>query len=351
MRVVPTGETDAAGTVDGMRVPNLSDVLEAELTIRPHLPETPVLRPDMLCDTLKADVYVKCENLQPVGAFKVRGGINLMAQELGHGARPWPGVVAASTGNHGQSIAYAARMLGVPAHIYMPQGANPLKAARIRRLGAQLVETGADFDQSRLTAEEFAQREGLRYIHPAAEPLLVAGVATATLELLRRVPELDLLLVPVGAGSGAAGASIVARALNPALEVVGVQAAGAPSAHLSWQSGQLRETRRADTAAEGLATRVAYSYTIGILREYLSDFVLVSDREMESAVRLMFEACRQVAEEAGAAALAGAQSLPDRVRGRRVGIMLTGGNIATQRFLEILQRSPGGPEPDRSGPQ
>ncbi len=337
LETVPGTEAVDAGMVDGLPVPTLRDVLRAEVTIRPYLDETPVLRPPALEEALGTEVHVKCENLQPIGAFKVRGGVNLIATERGlpEDGRP-EAFVTASTGNHGQSIAYAARLFGVSAYIYMPERPNPVKASAIRRLGAKVVEVGRDFDEARESAEAFAAERGYRYVHPVREPLLIAGVATATLELLRRVPDLEVLFVPVGAGSGACGASIVAKAVNPDLEVVAVQAAGAPSVYESWRTGRVVSTPEAATVAEGLATRVAYAYPVAILRRYLDDFVLVSDGEMRAAIRLLLDTARQVAEEAGAAALAAALKSPDRVRGRRVGLMLSGGNLPRDRLAAIL---------------
>ncbi len=329
----------SAGTTNGLPIPTFEDVLNAERTIRPYLPETPVVCPEILCELLDAQVYLKCENFQPIGAFKVRGGVNLVAteqREIEDGER-WSELVTASTGNHGQSIAYAARLFNIPAHIFVPENPSPLKASRISRLGARLVETGRDFDEAKEAASDFAAAHGYRYVHPAMEPLLIAGVATATRELLQRVPDLDVLFVPVGAGSGACGASIVARAVNPRLRVVAVQASGAPAAYESWQTGQLTSTADAATVAEGLATRVAYSYPVAILRQLLDDFILVSDSDMEQAVRLLFDSSRQVAEEAGAAALAGAMAYGEALKGQRVGLMLSGGNITGKRLATILE--------------
>lgn len=325
-------------TIAGLPVPTLRDVLAAEKRIRPYLPETPVLEPPALAERLGAQVYLKCENLQPIGAFKIRGGVNLVSVEM---ASPNPprGFATASTGNHGQSIAYAAGLLGVPACIYVPERPNPLKAAAMRRLGAVVVEEGRDFDEAREAAQRFAQEQGFRFVHPVREPLLVAGVATHTLELLRSVPDLDVLFVAVGAGSGACGAAIVAKAVNPDLRVVAVQAEGAPAVWRSWRQGRPLTTDAARTVAEGLATRVAYDYPVAILRELLDDFLVVSDEEMAEAVLVLLECARQVAEEAGAAALAAALKRPDLTRGRKVGLIISGGNITVERLAQILTRA------------
>ena len=190
-------------------IPKLADVLKARRSISPYLPVTPSIQPVALAAILGCRVVLKCENLSPTGAFKVRGGVNLLASlEPDVRAR---GVVAASTGNHGQSVAYAARLFGCTATIFMPEAANRLKVQATAALGSKVIETGRDFDDARVTAEEHAAAHGLRDIHSANEPLLVAGVGTATLELLEAVPELDVLFVPVGGGSGVLGAGTVAR--------------------------------------------------------------------------------------------------------------------------------------------
>ena len=205
-------------------IPNLADVLKARRSISPYLPVTPSIQPTALAAILGCRVVLKCENLSPTGAFKVRGGVNLLAS-LKPEVRA-RGVVAASTGNHGQSVAYAARLFGCTATIFMPEAANRLKVQATMALGSKVIETGRDFDAARVAAEEHATSHGLRYIHSANEPLLVAGVGTATLELLEAVPELDVIFVPVGGGSGVLGAGTVARAVNPAIKIIGVQAEG-----------------------------------------------------------------------------------------------------------------------------
>ena len=205
------------------------------------LPPTPLLRPAALAERLGFDVYVKCENLQPTGAFKVRGGLNLfntMPAEIRE-----RGVVTASTGNHGQSIAYAGREFGVRVRVFVPEGANPGKVAAIRRMGGEVVFAGLDFAGSCTAAEETADREGAYLIHPANEPALIAGVATYVLEILDAVPDLDVLFVPVGGGSGACGAVIAGKGTSAKLKVVAVQSLGAPAAFESWRRRELLDAR------------------------------------------------------------------------------------------------------------
>jgi threonine dehydratase len=314
--------------------PTLADVLKARRTIAPYLRATPILESAALSRALGCRAVLKCENLNPTGAFKVRGGVNLLASmEPTARAR---GVVAASTGNHGQSVAYAASLFGTRATIFMPEGANPLKVAATLDLGADVVQNGVDFDAARLAAEEFARCQGLRYVHSANEPLLVAGVGTATLELLEAVPDLDVLFVPVGAGSGALGAGTVARAVNPAIRVIGVQAVGAPAVYHSWREGRRIVTSTVATFAEGLATREPFEMPLAFLPRLVDEIVLVSDDELASAIRLLIETTRQIAEGAGAAALAAAFAARSKLAGRNIGLIISGGNITSEQLRKIL---------------
>ena len=208
--------------------PTFADVLQARRVVQRYLRPTALYPYAGLSDLLDADVFVKHENHQPVGAFKVRGGVNLVAQ-LGPDERS-RGLIAASTGNHGQSIAYAARLFGVPAIVCVPADANPAKVAAMRALDAEIVAHGRDFDEARERCEELTAEHGYRYVHSGDEPLLISGVATHTLEIFEEQPEIDVVLVPIGGGSGAAGACIVAKTVRPETEVIGVQAAAAPAA-------------------------------------------------------------------------------------------------------------------------
>jgi threonine dehydratase len=317
------------------QVPTLADVLEARLRIAPHLRQTPLFGYASLDELLEAEVFVKHENHQPVGAFKVRGGVNLISQ-LDRDER-MRGVIAASTGNHGQSIAYAARLFGVTATICVPEQANPVKVASMRGLGAELVFHGRDYDEARERCERLAHERGYRYVHSGDEPLLIAGVATETLEILEEQPRIEVIIVPVGGGSGAAGACIVAKAVNPAIRIIGVQSEAAPAAFRSWQERRLVEDRM-ETFAEGLATRTAFELPQRILWQSLDDFVLVSDDEIGAAQALMIEATRNLVEAAGAAPLAAALRLRDQLSGKRVALILSGGNASREQLLAVLGR-------------
>ncbi len=322
----------------GHEIPTFTDVLAARRRIAPYLRPTPLYRYDGLDRLAGTDVWVKHENHQPVGAFKVRGGVNLVAQ-LSEEERA-RGVISASTGNHGQSIAYAGRLFGVRAVICVPEGANPVKVAAIRDLGAEIVEKGRDFDEAREHCASLAVEHGYRYIHSGDEPHLIAGVATETLEILEDEPSIDVIVVPIGGGSGAAGACIAAKAVRAEIEVIGVQSDAAPAAYRSWRKRQLVEDRM-ETFAEGLATRVAFVLPQRIIWEHLDDFVLVSDDEIRAALLGMIEHTRNLVEAAGAAPLAALLRHRERFAGKRVALVCSGGNISPAQLADVLAHGHG----------
>ena len=315
-----------------LSVPDLSDVLAARQRIAPYLRPTPLYRYPALDALTGARLWVKQENHQPIGAFKVRGGVNLISQLSANDRRR--GVISASTGNHGQSVAYASNLFGVHAVICVPEQANPVKVESMRALGAEVIFHGSDFDEARVHCEKLAAERGYRYIHSANEPALIAGVATYTLEILEERPDTDVIVVPVGGGSGLAGASIVARAVRPSIEVVGVQSEAAPAAHRSWRARALVEDTTA-TIAEGLATRTAFELTQRILWDLVDDFMLVPESRLAEATRLMIEKTRNLVEPAGAASLAAVLHAPDRFAGRTVAIVCSGGNISPEQLVSL----------------
>lgn len=329
----PTTEPTALQWV----IPTLHDIFLARRTIAPYFTPTPLLQPWLLAEELGCTVYVKCESLTPIGAFKVRGGLNLMAQMRDdERAR---GVLTASTGNHGQSIAYAARQFGVRAVIYGPEGANPDKVRAMRSLGAEVVLYGADFEESRLEAARRAKSEGMRFIHPADEPLLIAGVGTYALEIMEAVPDLDVLIVPLG-GSGVSGAAVAAKGINPQVRVIGVQAAGAPAVYESWRAGELKTLPTMRTFAEGLATRTAFALPFA-MRAGVDDVALVTEEEMRQAILLLLQGAKVLAEGAGAAATAAAMQLRSELAGKKVAVVLSGGNLT----LDTLRNALTDPDP------
>src|SRR2546425_5247441 len=245
-----------------------ADVLAAREFLRPYLRPTPLIRRESLNAALGLEALLKCENVLPTAAFKVRGGLNL----LGRDPTARAGVIGASTGNHGQSLAYAGKIFGIPVTIVVPHGSNPLKVAAMRANGAAIVEHGADYDEAREECEWLATENGIRYVHSGNEPYLIAGVAVASLEVLEERPEVEVLIVPVGGGSGAAGACIVAKHLRPDVRVIGVQSEGAPAAYLTWRDRRPQKAGAIRTFAEGLATRTTFDLPQRILAELLDDF-------------------------------------------------------------------------------
>lgn len=310
-------------------VPTLADVIAARRFLEPYLRPTPLVQRPAVSEAIGVPVWLKCENVLPTAAFKVRGGLNL----IGRDPTAKNGVYSASTGNHGQSMAYAGKVFGVPVTIFVPHGANPLKVAAMRASGATIVEHGKDFDDARIECERRAKAEGMRYVHSGNEPYLVAGVGTATLEVLLDLPSADVLIVPIGGGSGASGACVVAKAMNPSIEVIGVQSEGAPAAYLTWKEREPRETERINTFADGLATRTSFSFPQEILRELLDDFVLVSDEDLYRAMRVLLVEGHLVAEGAGAAPIAAVRKIRERLLGKTVVCWVSGGN-ATAESLE-----------------
>jgi threonine dehydratase len=310
--------------------PTFQDVLRARSVIQKYLEPTPLLNPASISERLGFNTYLKCESLQPIGAFKIRGGIYLMSR-LSDAERQ-AGVVSASTGNHGQSIAYAARMFGVPAAIFAPEGANEFKVASMKRLGAEVVLTGKDFDEARAAAEERASSTGARFVHSANEPDLIAGVGTYALEMIEAAPDLSTVIVPVGAGSGVCGTAIVMKAINPDIKVIGVQSAGTPAVYQSWKEGHLVSLESGTTFADGLASRVAFELPLKIINELVDDIQLVTEEEMCQAIIDLVEGAHLVAEGAGAAATAAATKLAPDLQRQNVGVIVSGGNITLDTF-------------------
>ncbi len=313
-------------------IPTFTDVLEARRRISAYLAPTPLYRHPALCELLGTDVWVKHENFQPIGVFKIRGGINLISQ-LSSEERA-AGVTTASTGNHGQSIARAAEMFGVKAVIYVPEGANPLKVRAMERMGARVVQAGKDFDEARELCNRAAAEHGYVMVHVANDPRIIAGVATQTLEIFEAQPDIDTVIGPIGGGSGMAGACVVAKAIGPKVQVIGAQAAAAPAAYRSWKERRLVEDVMG-TAAEGVATRVGFELTQRILWDRLDDFVLATEDEIRDATIRMIEGTHSLVEGAGAVPLAAATKIKDRLAGRKVALICSGGNISPEQLRAL----------------
>jgi threonine dehydratase len=316
-------------------IPDLADVLAARQRIAPHLRQTALHGYPALDALTGAQLTVKHENHQPVGAFKVRGGVNLVSRLSPEDRER--GVATASTGNHGQSIAFAANLFGVRAIVFVPENANEVKVESMRALGADIVFHGRDFDDAREHCEKEAVEHGYRYVHSGNEPDLIAGVGTYTLEILAERPDTEVIVVPVGGGSGAAGACIVAKAVRPSIEVIAVQSQAAPAACKSWRARRLVTDANA-TLAEGLATRTAFELPQRILWQLLDDFVLVPEDLLTTATRTMIEKTRNLVEPAGAAALAAVLADPSRFAGRKVTVVCSGGNISPAQLAALWPR-------------
>lgn len=314
-------------------LPTYANVLAARETIAPYLPVTPLYHNAGLSEELGADVWIKHENHLPTGAFKVRGGVNWMAHLPDEQRRR--GVITASTGNHAQSVALAGRIFGVRVVVAMPTNANPVKMEATRQLGAEIRLVGRDFDDCRSYVEANAEKEGMLYLSSGDEPLLIAGVGTHTLEIVEKLPDVDVIIVPIGGGSGAAGACLVAKHVNPKIEVIGVQSDGAPSAYRTWKEGR-RVEAPIQTFAEGLSTRVPFDLPQSILQRDLDDFILVSDDEIRTAMRSLIEQTRNLIEAAGGAPLAAARKIKGRIAGRKVALIVTGANVTLQALRELL---------------
>jgi threonine dehydratase len=317
-----------------MTPPSVADIEAARSRVYAHLRPTPLMRHPLLEAWLGCRAWVKHENHQPTGAFKIRGGLNLVAQ-LTHEERG-RGVVSASTGNHGQSIAFACRAQGVSCHIFVPVGNNPDKTAAMRALGATVVEYGRDFDEARERVEELAPREGWRYVHSANEPHLIAGVGTLALEIFDELPDADYIFTPVGGGSGAAGCCIARTGRGSHAKVIGVQAAGAPAFAHSWRGPVRVTTERALTFADGIATRTTYDLTFDILKSALDDVVTLEEEEIREGVRAALRLTHNLAEAAGASALAAAYKSRSLLAGKKVVCVMTGGNIDAATLRRVL---------------
>jgi threonine dehydratase len=313
---------------------SLRDIYRARTLISKHIVRTPLRYSRRLSRILGLDIYLKLENTQITRSFKVRGGLHYMSIKADEVSSR--GVITASTGNHAQSIAYSASIYGAKAMIVMPHNISRTKVEALRDLGAEIIFHGSIFEEAREYAEKLAEERGMLYIHPINEPLLYPGVATMHLENIEDLPDVDIIINPIGGGSGASGAVIVAKSADPSIKVIGVQAEGAPSFYLSWRQKRLISTGSANTIAEGLATARAYELPFSILRDRIDDVILVSDEEIIRAIKLLAELEGIIAEPAGAASLAAAYKIRDRIRGLKVIAMITGGNIDLEKLSSWL---------------
>jgi len=317
--------------------PTTADVFRARKVVSRYLPETPLVRSEHLSAALSADVYLKREDTLPTGAFKVRGGVNLVAS-LDEEFRD-RGLITASSGNHGLSIAWAGREFDVPVTIGVPEDANAGKVAAMERLGAEVVPHGPDYDAAREHVEQLAVESGKRYVHSGNEPKLLAGVGTAGLEVVEDLPDVDRLYCPVGGGTAAVGYCLTVGALTDA-DVIGVQSAAAPAMHRAYHEDTLEPHDRMETSAEGVATRVPFALTMGLLREGLADLSLVSEEAIRDAVARLFTEERIVMEGACGTSVAAALEADD-ITGETVVVPVSGRNIDHAKLDAILDAHDG----------
>jgi threonine dehydratase len=319
-----------------MNAPSLEDVEAARPRVYTHMQPTPLLHHPLLDEWIGCETWVKHENHNPTGAFKIRGGLNLVAQLSPDERRR--GVVSASTGNHGQSIAFACRVHGVPCHIFVPVGSNPDKMAAMRALGADVVEYGRDFDEAREHVEALAPRNGWRYVHSANEPWLIAGVGTLAAEVFDDLPDVDWIFTPIGGGSGASGCCIVRTGRGSRARVVGVQACGADAFARSWRGPARVTTDRVATCADGVATRTTYDLTFSILKKELDEVVTLEEEEFGEGVRAALRLTHNLAEPAGGAPLAAARKMAPQLARSRIVCVMSGGNIDGATLTRVLSR-------------
>jgi threonine dehydratase len=318
---------------DTLAAPTLADIYAARPRVYRIVRPTPLMRHALLTSETGLDIFVKHENHNPTGAFKVRGGANLIAQLSAADRR---GVVTATTGNHGQSIALACLRDGVPCTIVTPLGNNPEKNAAMRALGAEVIEFGRDFDEARGRVEQLQHERGLRYVHSADEPHLIAGVGTYALEIFEELPDVEVILVPIGGGSGACGCTIARTGVGSRAVVIGVQAEKADAFTRSWRGSERVVADRTETFAEGMATRVTFDLPFSILKRELDDVVTLTEEEIAEGIRLALRATHNLAEGAGAASLSAAVKLRDRLAGKKVVCVMSGGNIDRGTLKRVL---------------
>lgn len=313
---------------------SFADIEAAHERIAPHIIRTPCMKSRTLSDIVGCDVWLKFENLQFTAAYKERGALNKL-MSLGPEQRA-KGVIAASAGNHSQGLSYHAARLGVPTTIVMPTYTPIVKVKQTEGHGATVVLHGDNFDEAHAKALELETAQGLTFVHPFDDPLIIAGQGTVAIEMLADVPQLDMLVVPIGGGGLISGMAIAAQAINPTIEVVGVQAALYPSmaARMKGETAVCG----GDSLAEGISVKEPGQITSAIVRRLVRDIHLVSETHLEQAVAMLLNIEKTVVEGAGAAGLAALLAFPERFKGRKVGLPLCGGNIDTRLLANVLLR-------------
>jgi threonine dehydratase len=315
---------------------NMLEIFKARKTVETALHRTQLTYYKRISDELGASIHVKHENHLPTNSFKIRGAVNFMADiSPAIGER---GLVVATRGNHGLAVAWAAQQRGILCNVVVPENNNPEINAAILSHGAQLIEHGKDFYEVQDYCEELAENAGYYYLRQGNEPLLLTGIATMGLEIFEVLPGVETIIMPIGGGTGCAALAKVIQGINPKVELIGVQAARMPSFYESWRQGKKVTVSPAETVAEGLAARSVYEIPFKILVKQITDVVLLSEDELLEGVRLALRYTQNLAEVAGAAALAAAFKIGDRLAGKKVVVVMTGGNLGMGRLCEILQQ-------------
>jgi len=335
--------TDTAGGAGrakprtSMRLPHSTGIERARAALRAHLPETPLVRAELLSRALGADVWLKNETVSPIASFKLRGALTalLRARDAGAAAE----AVTSSTGNHGQGVAAAARVVGAPAHVFLPHGANPVKRRMIEALGATIHEVGIDIDEAKAGAQRFAASRGALFVDDGESLDVMEGAGTIGLEVAERLENVDVLFVPMGSGTLATGCAVALKGLQPRAQVVAVQSSGSPAMTESFHARRAVE-RAIDSIADGLVCRVPARLALEGLWTWVDDAVAVSDATLLQAMRALVEHAHVLVEPAGAAALAGAWARRADLRGRRVVLVLTGANVTLPVLTEALSATP-----------
>ncbi len=320
-----------------MDLPSLAGIEEAEGRIRPHLPETPLVRSEILSRAMSAEVWLKLETVSPIASFKLRGA--LAAISRGREAGNISGVCTSSTGNHGQGVAYAAGLLGLEAEIFLPEGPNPVKQAMIEAFGGRTHAVGHDLDAAKAAIQEHALAKGALFIDDGESFDLMEGAGTVGLEVARALPGIDAIFVPMGSGTLATGVATAAKGLQPEVKVVAVQAKGAPAMVESFHAGRAVE-QPAETTADGLICRVPAERALAGILATVDDALLCSDAALLSGVRTLIECAHLLVEPAGAAGLAAAWAGRGALMGKRIVLILTGANITEAQLAAALAEPP-----------
>jgi len=316
---------------------NMLEIFKARRIVEDALKPTNLTNYKRLSDTLGASVYIKHENHLPTNSFKVRGAVNFMAQISPEIKRT--GIVVATRGNHGLAVAWAAQKCGVFCNVVVPEGNDPEVTAEIISYGAQVIERGADFYESQDYCEELSEKTGYYYLRQGSEPALLTGIATLGIEIFEELPDVEIIIIPIGGGTGCAALARVCQGINPQVKLIGVQAQRMPSFYESWRQGKKVIVPPAATVADGLAARTVFEIPYLLLKDVIHDVVLLTEEELQEGVRLALRYTQNLAEVAGAAALSAAFKIKDQLAGKKVVAVMTGGNISLNRLTTILQSS------------